>query len=291
MRRTLEYLAARWVLGSLRVVPFRESLARFYIKLLDVAIPKLRRVAFRNLELALPASNEAERRRMADGSFRNLARILLSVSQFDRINKSTIHQYIRYDGFENFLKAKERGKGVLFATAHLGNWELSAFAHSLMTEPMHVVVRPLDNTRVDQIIEDLRAASGNTIYSKRDFVRGIVRALHRNEAVGILIDQNVALSEGIFIDFFDRKACVSTSFAKLANRTGAAMIPGFALWSEAEGRFVLKFYPPVMPTGDEEADTRTIHAQLEGVIREYPDQWLWMHRRWKTRPPGEPGLY
>lgn len=291
MRRTLEYLAARWVLGSLRVVPFRESLARCYIKLLDLAVPKLRRVAFRNLELALPASNGAERRRIVDGSFRNLARILVSVSQFHRIDKSNIHEYIRYDGFENFLKAKERGKGVLFATAHLGNWELSAFAHALMAEPMHVVARPLDNRRVDQIIEDLRAASGNIIYSKRDFVRGILRALHVNEAVGILIDQNVALGEGIFIDFFDRKACVSTSFAKLANRTGAAMIPGFALWSDAEGRFVLKFYPPILPTGDNEADTRTIHAQLESVIREYPGQWLWMHRRWKTRPPGEAGLY
>ncbi len=281
MRRTLEYLAARLVLGSLRVVPFRLALARFYIKLLDLAIPKLRRAAFRNLELAMPGATDADRRRIVSGSFRNLARILVSLAEFRRISKSNINQYIRYDGFDNFLKAKERGKGVLFATAHLGNWELSAFAHALMAEPMHVVARPLDNPQVDRIVEDLRTASGNTIYGKRDFVRGILRALHRNEAVGILIDQNVALGEGIFIDFFGHKACVSTSFAKLANRTGAAMIPGFALWAETERRFVLKFYPPVLPTGDDEADTRTIHAQLESVIREYPDQWLWLHRRWR----------
>ncbi|MCC6585482.1 MAG: lysophospholipid acyltransferase family protein [Bryobacterales bacterium] len=278
-------------MGSLRVVPCAEHVARFYIKLLDLAIPKLRRVAYRNLELALPGLAMADRRRIVDGSFRNLARILVSISRFHRIGKSNVGQYIHYEGFQHFRAAKERGKGVLFATAHLGNWELSAFAHALMAEPMHVVVRPLDNARVDQMVEALRAASGNTIYSKRDFVRGIVRALHRNEAVGILIDQNVALGEGIFINFFDRKACVSTSFAKLANRTGAAMIPGFALWSETERRFVLKFCPPILPTGDDAADTRTIHAQLESVIREHPDQWLWMHRRWKTRPPGEPGLY
>lgn len=291
MRRTLEYWAARVALGSLSLCPSPEPLARCYVKLLDVAIPRLRRTAYRNLEIAFPELSREARYRVAESSFRSLARILVSLARFPKLNQSNIHDYIRYDGFEHFQAAKARGKGVLFATAHLGNWELSAFAHALMAEPMHVVVRPLDNLRVDGLVESLRALSGNTIWSKRDFVRGILRALANNEAVGILIDQNVGLNEGIFIDFFQYKACVSPAFAKLANHSGAAIIPGFALWSQEERKFILKFYPPLLPSGDIEADTRTVHAQLEQVIRAYPDQWLWLHRRWKTRPPGEPPLY
>lgn len=291
MRRTLEYWAARIALASLSACPAPLPLARFYIKLLDLAIPRLRRSAYRNLEIAFPELSREARFHLAESSFLSLARILVSLSRFRKLNQSNIHEYIRYDGFEHYQTAKARNKGVLFATAHLGNWELSAFAHALMAEPMHVVVRPLDNARVDALVESLRALSGNTIWSKRDFVRGILRALARNEAVGILIDQNVGLHEGMFIDFFRYKACVSPAFAKLANHSGAAIIPGFALWSPEEGRFILKFYPPLLPTGDIEADTRAVHAQLEQVIRAYPDQWLWLHRRWKTRPPGEPPLY
>ena len=115
--------------------------------------------------------------------------------------------------------------------------------------------------------------------------------MRANEAVGILIDQNVAAGEGVFVDFFGLKACAGPGFAKLANRSGAVVIPGFALWSEAEQRHILKFYPPLTMTGDHERYTQTLYAHLESFIREYPDQWLWIHRRWKTRPPGEPSLY
>ncbi|MBL0159868.1 MAG: lysophospholipid acyltransferase family protein [Bryobacterales bacterium] len=116
-------------------------------------------------------------------------------------------------------------------------------------------------------------------------------ALHRNEAVGILIDQTVTPDRGIFIDFFGRPACVDSAFARLAARTGAAVIPGYALWSDEESRYILHFDPPVPITGDVQADTQAIHARLESAIRRHPAQWLWIHRRWKTRPPGEPPLY
>ena len=183
------------------------------------------------------------------------------------------------------------GKGVLFATAHLGNWELSAYAHALMTEPMHVVVRPLDNPLIDRLVERRRAGSGNRIIEKKDFARGILAALHRNEAVGILIDQNASPDHGVFVNFFGIAACASTSFAKLAAHSGAAVIPGFALWRETEGRYVLHFYPEVPMSGDAAADTAALQKKLEAAIREVPDQWLWIHRRWKTRPPGEGSLY
>ncbi|MBM3812536.1 MAG: lysophospholipid acyltransferase family protein [Acidimicrobiia bacterium] len=268
-----------------------ERLAGVYVRVLDLVLPRLRRVAMRNLRLALPELGEDEHRRIADGSFRSIARILVSLSRFPEMNKENISEWIRYEGLEHFEEAKRRGKGVLFATAHLGNWELSAFAHALMTEPMHVVVRPLDNPSIDGMVRKLRTMSGNQVIEKKDYARGILRALSRNEAVGILIDQNMSLDEGIFVPFFGVAACVGTGFAKIAGHSGAAIIPGFALWSDEEGRYILKFHEPLLSSGNVEEDTRRIHAQLESVIRGYPEQWLWMHRRWKTRPSGEPQIY
>ncbi len=180
-----------------------------------------------------------------------------------------------------------RGKGVLFATGHLGNWELSAYSHALLSAPMDVVVRPLDNPRFDAFVERRRGLSGNHLISKRDFARPILQALRRNEAVGILVDQNVLPEHGVFVDFFGKPACTGTTFAKIAARSGAAVIPGFALWSEAEQRHILHFYPEVPITGDEVADTAAIQKAVEKAIRQHPDQWLWVHRRWKSRPPGE----
>ena len=259
--------------------------------MLDRIVPRLRQVALRNLAMALPEKSEAERALIADGVFRSIARMLVAVARFPTIHRDNVSEWIRYEGYCHYEKALECGKGVLFATAHLGNWELSAFAHALLSGPMHVLVRALDNPRLDALVESRRKLSGNGLLLKKDFARGLLKALARNQAVGILIDQNASLEEGVFVDFFGIPACAGTGFAKLAARTGAQVIPGFALWSEAEQRYVLRFYPAVKITGDPEDDTRRLHKLLESVIREYPDQWLWIHRRWKTRPPGTPLLY
>ena len=225
------------------------------------------------------------------GVWRSIARLMLGFARFPQINKQNVSRWIRYDGLEHFEQALQRGKGVLFATAHLGNWELSAFSHGLMCSPMHIVVRPLDNPLLDRLVGQRRQLSGNRIIEKKDFARGILRALSNNQAVGILIDQNAALEEGVFVNFFGVRACAATSFARIAAHSGAAVIPGFALWSDEERRYVLKFYPAVEISGDAAEDTRRLHAHLEQVIRQFPDQWLWIHRRWKTRPAGEPPLY
>jgi KDO2-lipid IV(A) lauroyltransferase len=251
-------------------------------------MPRLRRVAYGNLQMALP---DADAKQITDGVYRSIARLLVAFARFPQITRESVSEWIRYEGFENYEEAKRRGKGVLFATAHLGNWELSAFAHALMAEPMNVVVRPLDNARIDRLVESRRTLSGNRVIEKKDAARGILKALGRNEAVGILIDQNSNLNEGVFVDFFGTPACANAAFAKIAARTGAAVIPGFALWLESERRYVLKFYPIVEMTGDVVDDTFRIQNVLELVIREYPDQWLWIHRRWKTRPPESPELY
>ena len=290
MRRLLEYWLARSVLATLAwgPRPAAERLALFYCRLLDMAVPRLRRVAKRNLSMAMP---RADHQAIIDGVFRSIARNLTVFARFPQIHKDSIGDWIRYEGYEHFEQALARGKGVLFATAHLGAWELSAFSHALMSGPMYVVVRPLDNPLLDAFVERHRSLSGNHIVGKKDYARSILRALHTNQALGVLIDQNAGLDDGVFVDFFGIPASANAGFARLAAHSGATVIPGFALWSDAEQRFVLRFYPPVPMHGDLQADSQAIHSQLEGVIREFPDQWLWLHRRWKTRPPGQPDLY
>jgi KDO2-lipid IV(A) lauroyltransferase len=267
LRNWLEYLAVRALLGMRTARPIRWS-------------GRLRRVALDNLAHAgLPAST-------LEGVYETVDRLVETFAILPKLSPENVRKTIDYDGFGCFLEAKKRGRGVLFATAHLGNWELSAYAHALMAEPMNVVVRPLDNPILDEFVERRRAGSGNRILAKSDYLRRAIEALRRNEAVGVLIDQDAG-PDGVFVDFFGRRASATPAFAKLAHRTGAAIIPGFALWNARERRYVLRFSPIVETTGDAARDTQTLHSILEGAIRQYPDQWMWLHRRWKTRPPGE----
>jgi KDO2-lipid IV(A) lauroyltransferase len=245
----------------------------------------------RNLEMALPELTATDRRRIVDGVFRSIARLLVAFARLPRIRRENVAEWIRCEGFEHFEEALRGGRGALVATGHLGNWELSAFAHALLASPMHVVVRPLDNPRLDALVARRRTLSGNRIIEKKDFARGILKALYADQAVGILVDQNTSPEYGVFVDFFGIPACANAGFARLAAHSGASVIPGCALWSEREGRYVLRFYPPVEITGDVQADTQRVQKRLEAIIREHPDQWLWIHRRWKTRPAGEPTLY
>jgi KDO2-lipid IV(A) lauroyltransferase len=235
--------------------------------------------------------SRTEHDRIITGVFHSIGRLLVAMARFPLLNRENIGKWIGYDGLEHYLTAKQKGKGVLVATAHLGNWELSAFAHALLTEPMNVMVRPLDNPLIDELVETRRKLSGNHLIYKWDAVRNVIKALRNNEAVGILIDQNTTATEGVFINFFDKRACAGTAFVKLAYHSGAAVIPGFAFWDQTAHRYTLRFYPAVELSGDLESDTQKIHSLFELIISEFPDQWMWIHRRWKTRPPGEPPLY
>lgn len=287
--KTAEYWLARFVLATLSLTPLRtaNALARIYVRLLDLALPRLRRTALKNLEMA----GFAGRERITIGVFNSIARLIVSFARFPKITRENIHHWIRYEGLENFEQARSLGKGVLVATGHLGNWELSAFAHAYLSAPMNIVVRPIDNRRIDALVESRRELSGNRAISKKDAARGILRALAAGEAVGVLIDQNTTADQGAWIDFFGIPACAGSAFVKLAHHSGAPVIPGYALWSDKEGRYVLQFEPAVEITGDVAQDTQRVHARLEAAIRKHPDQWLWIHRRWKTRPPGEKAIY
>ena len=274
---------------SVRHLP--RGLARFYIDILDWTVPRLRQTALRNLEFAMPQLGPRERRRLVDAVYRSAARWLFAFARLPDITKENVAEWIRYEGYEHFEEAMARGHGVIFATGHLGAWELSAHAHALMSAPMSIVVRPLDNPKLEAWATRMRTLSANRIIGRDDYARPILKALKRNEAVGILIDQNMTADRGLFVDFFGRKACVESGVARIAARTGAAVIPGFALWSDAENKFVLRFYPPVEIQGNAQADTQRVQRALEDAIREHPDQWLWIHRRWKTRPEGEAEIY
>ena len=248
--------------------------------MLDLTVPRLRRVALRNLEFALPLLSLRERGHIVDGVFTSIGRILATFSRFPQIHAGNVGQWLRCEGIQHVHRAQEQGRGLVFATGHLGNWELSAFAFALMERPIYIVVRPLDNPLINSLVDRYRQSSGNRLIGKRDYARGILQALANNEMIGILADQHV--QDGTLVDFFGRPAATSAGIAKFAAKTGAAVIPGFALWSEAEGKYVLRFLPAVEIIGDPQADTQRVQTAIEGVIRQYPDQWLWIHRRWKS---------
>jgi KDO2-lipid IV(A) lauroyltransferase len=256
-----------------------------------------RRTGMRNLQLALPQLSGAERRRILRASFSSLARQLVEFSHFPDLDKDNIAGHVVYDGLPHYLDAVSRGKGVIFLTAHFGAWELSAFAHSIYGYPLKFVVREIDNPRVEKLVARYRSLAGNTAISKKDASRGLLQALRNNETVGILIDQNTSRDECVFADFFGIPAATTPVTATLALRTGAAVVPGVLIWDAALGKHRLRFDPaiPLIETGDKTRDimenTRAYNAVLEGYIRQYPEQWLWIHRRWKTRPEGEPELY
>jgi KDO2-lipid IV(A) lauroyltransferase len=289
-RNAAEYCLAVAVIKSIEWAPLPVAawLARRYAALLDWAVPRLRQAAYKNLSFALP---DLDPKAATDAVFDSLGRVLLAFAKFPRMRRETLDRWIRCEGLEHFHNALRQGRGVLIATGHLGNWELSAFAHAWLSGPMNVVVRPLDNPYVDRLVAGRRTLSGNRSISKREIARPILKALAANEAVGMLIDHNASRDAGVFTAFFGKPACADTGFVKLAARSGAPVVPGFALWSETERRYVLRFYPAVPMRGDAERDARAVQAALEAIVRAHPTEWLWIHRRWKTRPPGEPPLY
>jgi KDO2-lipid IV(A) lauroyltransferase len=299
MRQRLEYALAWLIIKPLSLLP--RSLARaagislgWLVYRLHI---RLRGVGMRNLALAMPAKKRSEHVRILRAEFTSLGRQLAEVCQFPRYTRENVSHVVVYDGFENYERALARGKGVLFLTAHFGGWELSAFVHSLHGHPMHVVVRPLDNVYLDGMIQRYRSMHGNTTVSKDNFVRSLLAAMKAGEVVGILMDTNMTPPQGIFVNFFGIPACTASGLARIALRTDAAVIPGFTIWEPALRKYRLRFDPAVslVRTGNDEEDivtnTQLFTKIIEDYVRRYPDQWLWVHRRWKTRPEGQPRLY
>ena len=250
-----------------------------------------------NLRMALPDLSDDERGRIIRQVFRNLGRLLVEFSHFPKLNRDNIPEIVEYEGFDNYLEGHRRGRGILYLTAHVGSWELCSFAHSIYGYPLKFLTRPIDNPLIDRLITRFRTWGGNQVIDRTHAVRGVLKALGNNEAVGILADQNTTRSEGVFVDFFGIPAATTPGVATFALRTGAAVIPVYLRWDKSRKRHILHFAPPLdlIVTGDRKQDivenTRMFNQVLETFVRKFPDQWLWIHRRWKTRPEGEAPLY
>jgi KDO2-lipid IV(A) lauroyltransferase len=299
MRENFEYGLVIAVARCLGRMP--RSVARLLAGFIAFAVywcfGRLRRVGVRNLEMARPALSSKTRKRILRRVYVHLGWQLVEFCRMNRYTPENTRNWMRTEGLEHYLNAQARGKGVLIITGHLGAWELSSFYHSLMGHPMGMVIRRLDNRRLDKYVNGIRCMHGNNVVHKDDFGRGLLTAMRAGGTVGILMDTNMTPPQGEFVRFFGIEACTGTGLAHIARKTGAAVLPGFMLWEPGERRYVLRFGPEVeIPrTENVAADilegTQRCTGALESWIRRYPDQWLWIHRRWKTRPPGEPGLY
>jgi len=299
VREAAEFAAVWLFVHGVRLLP--RSIARAVGAAIGAiafsVLGRLRRVGVRNLELAFPEMTSSDRETTLRSEYRNLGFLLAEFCKMPDYTAEEASRFIRYEGLENFLAARERGKGVLVLTGHLGAWELSSFYHSLMGMPMGMVIRRLDNPLVDAFVNRIRCLHGNRVIHKDDFARGLIASMRAGETVGILMDTNMTPPQGVFVPFFGLLACTASGMARIAAKTGAAVVPGFLLWEPSEQRYVLHFGEEleVIRTGDAEQDalanTASFTSAIERYIRRYPEQWLWLHRRWKTRPPGEEGIY
>jgi Kdo2-lipid IVA lauroyltransferase/acyltransferase len=299
MREWLEYLAAWLGLKSLGILP--RGIARFlgvtFVEVAYLLRPELRRIAMRNLELAFPNWTDRQRQTALRGMLRQVGWMIGEFSQFPKYTIEGIKKIVLIDGEENFAEAQRRGKGVLFLTGHMSAWELAPFAHALYGHPLHFLVRPIANQRVDALINRYRCLSGNQPIDKNRSVRIMLRVLTEGGTVGILSDHNTSGDEGIFVDFFGLPASTTSGLARIALHTEAAVVPGFICWDAELAKYRLQFAPAVelVRSGNEEEDIRENTARFTRVIEEHvrahPDQWLWVHKRWKTRPPGAESFY
>ena len=295
----LEYATARLLLAGFGALPQNVALrvgsivagGAYYFS------GRLRRAGDRNLRLAFPERSPDERRRLLRGCFQNLGRLLGVFSQFATANPQSLKRIIDCEGLEHIDAAQRKGKGVILFTGHVGAWELSSFALSLFDHPLSFLVRRIDNSKIETLIERARTRLGNRTIDKTSAAREMLQILQAGGTLGILVDLNTLDREGIFVDFFGVPASTTFMLAKLALRTGADVLPVFAPWDKQRQRFLLKIDGPLAidRTGDEEEDVRRLTQSftsiVETYVRRYPDQWLWIHRRWKTRPTGEPDLY
>lgn len=299
----LEYAAVRSVLGLLSILPQKAakwlgiSAGRLAYHLLG----KLRRVGLRNLELAFPEKSESEREDILKAAFQNLGRVMATVSKFGKLTAENMSEMIEYDLDPTFAAEYERtkaaGRGRIILGGHLGNWELQAFSYPVFFEPLSFLARRMDNPLIEEMILAIRTRLGNKQIDKTNSAAAILRTLRAGGTIGILADVNSHPKEGVFVPFFGIPACTASGIAMLALRTNAVIVPAFAVWNGEKGKYSIvhdKMIEPVN-TGDRRRDiletTALCVAATERVIRAYPEQWIWIHRRWKTRPPGERELY
>jgi KDO2-lipid IV(A) lauroyltransferase len=298
-RYALEYRAVAAVAATVRALPQRASLwlGAFIGYLFYVVDAPHRRLTMANLEAAFPHKPARERRAIARGVFTHFGSLLTELLRFSGLNRERMLASVVFEGEERVWQALEGGKGALFITGHFGFWELHAMAHALHFPPIAVVVRALDNPRLNAWLEAVRTATGNSLIHRRGGVRRILRALNDNQGVAILIDQHIHTNEAVVVDFFNRPAATTSAVAALALRTGSPVIPVFAVLLP-DGRYRMIYEHPVQPPPNDHPDpvkelTQRCSDVLEMYVRRYPHNWLWMHRRWRDLAPIDevPGMF
>jgi KDO2-lipid IV(A) lauroyltransferase len=287
----LEYGAVMAARGTMRMLPMRAAIA--IGTLLGRAFHAFdrthRRLALRNLEAAFPARSAAERAAIARDMFAHFGRLLTVLLKFSTMRPGEMLARVEFEGEERVRAAHALGRGVLLFTGHFGYWEINALVHALALHPMAVLARPLDNPRLHTLLEQVRARTGNSVIYRRGAVRRVLRALAANQAVAVLIDQHIQTTDAVYVDFFNRPAATTSALAALALRTGAPVIPVFALPLPG-GRFRMVYEhavdPPLADNPDALRDfTQRCTDVLEMYVRRYPGLWLWMHRRWRDVDP------
>jgi Kdo2-lipid IVA lauroyltransferase/acyltransferase len=272
---------------------FGKSVGKFFAK----RFPKLRKTARRNLEIALPELSDEEKNRIVHGTFESLGRHLGFVSHFRKFKHEDIRELVEVVGREHFDAAHEKGKGILFFTGHFGSWEVFNLLPPAFGFGMNILVRRIDNPLVENFVDKMRTRFGSVTLDKTKSARTMFRVLKKGGLLGILADLNVQEKEGVFVDFFGVPASTTTSIAKLALATNAAVLPAFAVWEESKKKYVVYLEPEIEFDSNDDSDenvrqlTQKITNTVEKYVRLYPKQWLWIHKRWNTRPEGEKGFY
>jgi len=285
----IEYLAAAAFLWVLERLPPAAAVrvAEGVGLALGKAVRRWKLVADANLRLAMPELDASGRRSVLRSVYRNLGRVAVALAKLPGWSEAEIRRHVDFAGLDHFLSAQAKGRGVLLLTAHLGNWELGALAHGALLGPMGVVVRPLPNRLVDALVESRRRSHGNQVIDKRSAAREILRSFAANGTVGILADQHASGEEAVQVDFLGLRAAANKGPAQLALRSGAAVVPAAARWDAVRGKHVVTYRPEVEllrsgdPARDVAVNTQRFQRAIESLVRETPEQWLWIHRRWK----------
>jgi len=292
MTRTLEFASVRVVAAIVSVLPMR------LVRMLGAGLGRLayaldaghRRIALENLGAAFPSRPPAEHRAMARAMFAHFGALLFELLKFSTYSQDQMRAAVDVDGIEHARQAYGQKKGVLFFTGHFGYWEIHALAQPLISNPISVLARPLDNPHLHEMLEKIRTSTGNSVIYRQGAVRKVLRELAENNGVALLIDQHLHTPDAVYVDFFRRPAATTSALAALALRTGAPVVPVFALPLPG-GRYRLVYEhhvdPPLADTPDAVREfTQRCTDVLEMYVRRHPELWLWMHRRWRERETG-----
>jgi len=300
VRHRLEYVIVRLLIGVVRLTP--DTVVRGCGTVIGLAFYAAdrthRRIAEQNLATAFPVRAAAERRAIARAAFTHFGRLLTELLKFGTLSPEQMAARVEFDGDARARAAYAHGKGVVFVTGHFGYWELQALVHAVRIEPVAVLGRALDNPYLNRLLEQIRRCTGNTVIYRRGTIRRVLRTLQAGRGVAVLIDQHIMGRDAIYVNFFDQPAATTAAVAALALRTGAVVMPVFALPAGA-GRYRMVYEPAVEPprTGSAEAVrdfTQRCTDVLEMYVRRYPELWLWMHRRWReagAAADAAPGMF